>query len=160
MSDALVFCQLRPEHEAALAAFFSDLSVAGDDRFFHPHPFTAEEAHLIATYPGRDLYCAALTAGRVMAYGLLRGWDQGYNVPSLGIAVHPDARGTGLARAFMLYLHATAQQRGAPRIRLKVYPTNVAARRLYESLGYVFNEPAGDAQLVGLLELPRSSRAA
>lgn len=158
--DTLVFCQLRPEHAPALADFFAGLVAAGDDRFFHPHPFTDEEAQLIAAYPGRDLYCAALAGARVMAYGLLRGWDQGYTVPSLGIAVRPDARGSGLARAFMLYLHAAARQRGAPRIRLKVYPTNVAARRLYESLGYCFAEAAGDGQVVGILELPRPAKAA
>jgi len=46
---------------------------------------------------------------------MLRGWDEGYETPSLGIAVHPDARGLGLARTFMGFLHAAASFQGAAR---------------------------------------------
>ena len=63
---------------------------------------------------------------------------------SLGIALAPSARGLGLSRPLMLALHERAQAEGAPRIRLKVYPDNTAAVRLYEGLGYVFaTEEAG-----------------
>jgi ribosomal protein S18 acetylase RimI-like enzyme len=158
LDPVLEFRRLTPGLEAGLAAFFSDLRAAGDDRFFHPHPFTAEEAARICGYAGRDLYFAAV-AGRVLGYGLLRGWDEGYEVPSLGVAVHPTARGTGLARAFMHYLHAAAAVRRAPRVRLKVYHGNVAARRLYERLGYVFGGES-NGQLVGVLSLEARAHAA
>jgi ribosomal protein S18 acetylase RimI-like enzyme len=149
---ALEFTRLKPADEGALADFFAALSAGGDDRFFHPHPFTPGEAARVCRFAGRDLYLAASRAGRVLAYGMLRGWDEGYAVPSLGVAVHPEARGTGLARAFMTYLHAAARAAGAARVRLKVYPSNHAARRLYESLGYEW-QPGADEQLVGLCEL-------
>jgi ribosomal protein S18 acetylase RimI-like enzyme len=82
---------------------------------------------------------------------MLRGWDEGYEVPSLGIAVLASARGTGLGRTFMQFLHSAARLQGAPRVRLKVYPENAAAWRLYESLGYCF-EPGADHQLLGIYE--------
>jgi ribosomal protein S18 acetylase RimI-like enzyme len=74
----------------------------------------------------------------------------------LGIAVHPDARGLGLARMFMQFLHAAARQYGAARVRLKVYPANSAARRLYESLGYRF-ESTPDDQLLGIFDYVQSA---
>lgn len=151
--DALEFRRAAPAHRRALGDLFTALLDQGDHQFFHPHPFTAEEAMRIVTHPGRDLYLLALRGDKALAYGLLRGWDEGYAVPSLGIALHPDARGTGLSRAFMGFMHAAARLRGAPRVRLKVYPDNVPARRLYESLGYVFTDRASDGQLVGVLEL-------
>jgi ribosomal-protein-alanine N-acetyltransferase len=154
----LEFC--RAADAAALADFFAALVAAGDDRFFHPHPFTNADARRVCAHAGRDLYLVATDAGRVVAYGLLRGWDAGFDVPSLGIAVHPNERGSGVARAFMHYLHAAARRHGAPRVRLKVYPDNLAARTLYESLGYVFTEKAADGQLIGLLDLSRRCRAA
>jgi GNAT superfamily N-acetyltransferase len=160
MDDALAFRRLLPSDGPALVAFFDDLSSSGDTKFFHPHPFTHDHAYLIASYPGRDLYAGAVAGGRILAYGLLRGWDQGYPVPSLGVALHPAARGTGLSRAFMSYLHSAARLRGSPRVRLKVYPENHAARRLYESLGYAFAEAAPDGQLVGVLDLGRGAKAA
>ncbi len=150
--DALEFCRIGPEWESGLAQFFVALDRHGDTRHFHPHPFTQSEAHRISTYPGADLYYVATTGREVLAYGMLRGWDQGFETPSLGIAVHPQQRGTGLARAFMLFLHAAARGRGARRIRLKVYPDNLPAVRLYTSLGYqIVGEESG--QLVACVDL-------
>ncbi len=148
----LEFSRITERHEPALAAFFADLVGRGDERLFHPHPLTAEHATRLAAYRGRDLYYVATRGEAVLAYGLLRGWDEGFDVPSLGIAVHPAARGHGLARPFMLFLHAAARLRGARRIRLKVYPYNTPARSLYESLGYRL-EPGADGQLVGFCAL-------
>src|SRR5258707_5978777 len=95
---ALELCRVCRRHERALASFFEALVARGDDRWFHPHPFTAEYASRLAAHEGRDLYYVATRGDKVAAYGMLRGWDDGYEVPSLGIAVHPDARGFGLAR--------------------------------------------------------------
>jgi ribosomal protein S18 acetylase RimI-like enzyme len=148
----LEFCRVSARHGPSLAGFFQALCSAGDERWFHPHPLTEAHAARLATYVGRDLYYVATRGDAVLAYGLLRGWDEGYETPSLGIAVHPAARGRGLARPFMTFLHAAARQQGARRIRLKVYPDNTPARRLYESLGYRL-EPGSDGQLVGFCQL-------
>jgi ribosomal protein S18 acetylase RimI-like enzyme len=149
---SLEFLRLRPELASALAEFFRVLTKSGATKQFHPHPFTMEEAVWICAYSGRDLYSAAVTGGEVLGYGLLRGWDEGFEVPSLGIAIHPFYTGAGLGRALMHYLHSFARLRGAKRIRLKVYPDNLRAVRLYETLGYRFEEKLSGEQLVGYLE--------
>jgi GNAT superfamily N-acetyltransferase len=158
-SPVLEFRRLGPALEAGLAGLFAGLAAAGDDQFFHPHPFTPAEAARLCRYAGRDLYYAAVAGDRVLAYGMLRGWDEGYAVPSLGIAVHPAARGTGVAAAFMHFLHAAAAARRAPRVRLKVYPGNVKAKKLYDRLGYVFDGES-HGQLVGVLHLEARGHAA
>lgn len=150
--SVLEFRPISPDLEESLAGFFVEFAGTGDTRQFHPHEFSAEEARCRAQYDGKDLYYVALCNGQVLAYGMLRGWDEGYKVPSLGIALHPVARGTGLARAFMHFLHAAAKARGASSVRLKVYPENVKAVRLYKSLGYTFEKQEA-GQLVGLLVL-------
>lgn len=153
LREQLELRRVGPELEAGLAELFSALVAAGDDRAFHPHPFTPESAAERARYAGLDVYGAAVVDGRVLGYGMLRGWDEGYAVPSLGIAIHPEARGLGLGRLLMEYLHCEARRRGAARIRLKVYPGNTAAVALYRSLGYEFQgEERG--QLVGYKALP------
>ena len=154
--NALEFRVVCPELERPLAQFFCDLSSAGDTRQFHPHEFTDAEAHRRSCYVGNDLYYVAIAGGRILAYGMLRGWDEGFTVPSLGIALHPVSRGTGLARTFMHFLHSAAMLRGAPKVRLKVYPDNVKAVHLYESLGYAF-EAQEAGQLVGFLVLNESA---
>lgn len=152
MSDGLEVVRVTRAHRDGLLRFLADVN--GETGFFNPHPFTAEAVDRIADGTGRDLYYVVTDAGRVLGYGMLRGWDEGYEVPSLGISVHPSARGTGLARALMAFLHAAARARGAARVRLRVHCENLRARRLYESLGYQFAAQEGD-NLVGVLELGR-----
>jgi len=53
----------------------------------------------------------------------------------------------------MIFLHAAARLRNASRVRLKVYPQNERARRLYESMGYSFECEPQSGQLVGYVTL-------
>ncbi len=142
---------------AALAAFFEAL--AADEEavhFFHPHPFDAASARSICEGAGRrkDEYFAAFEEGEVVGYGMLRGWDEGYVVPSFGGCVGARNRGQGLGRALLRHAVECAAARGAPQVMLKVYPENRVARSLYESEGFTFTERASDGvQLVGRLDL-------
>jgi ribosomal protein S18 acetylase RimI-like enzyme len=145
---------LEPDHGSSLARLFERLRENGDDNFFHPHPLTANEAAARANYSGRDFYCVMLSENDLIGYGMLRGWDEGYAIPSLGIALDPAMRGRGYSRILMNFLHRIAKERGAEQVRLKVDPGNKAAIELYRSLGYVL-EPQADGQLLGFLNLGR-----
>lgn len=142
----------RLRHEKALTEFFSTLEQARDDKYFHPHPLTSEEAHKRCTYTGNDLYYVLIERTQVLGYGMLRGWDEGYEVPSLGVVIRASARGFGLAETLIHFLHTAARRRGARKVILRVYRENHAARRLYEKIGYTF-EDSGDAQLRGSIDL-------
>jgi [ribosomal protein S18]-alanine N-acetyltransferase len=154
METALEFCKLRPALKEALAELFETITSNGDSRWFHPHPFTAEKATELCAYRGRDLYYVALAEESILGYGMLRGWDEGYEIPSLGIVLHPSVRGSGLGSTMMHFLHSAARFRGAKRVRLKVYRDNIAAKSMYEKLGYVF-EKSDLPELVGFLELKK-----
>jgi ribosomal protein S18 acetylase RimI-like enzyme len=148
----LEFRRVSPGCEAMLIDFFSILEGNRASRYFHPHPFTAEKAKNLCHYEGKDLYYIALDGTRILGYGMLRGWDEGYDIPSLGIVLHPELRGIGLGKLFMHFLHAAAKLRGARRIRLKVYPENEVAVNLYKNLGYCYEE-THEGQLIGFLDL-------
>jgi GNAT superfamily N-acetyltransferase len=148
----LEFRVVGPYDAQALAEVFSDI----DDAFFRPHPFTHGQAQRIANYVGRDVYALLIEGERPVAYGMLRGWDEGHTIPSLGIAVRTDCLGRGLGRMMMAHLHAEAARRGATGIRLRVYPDNVRARRLYESLGYAYTGQDRD-ELVMLVDVEQNS---
>lgn len=137
-----------PHLVGALEVFFAALKDAGDERQFHPHPLNRAEAERRVRYTGADLYYVLMDEDRVIGYGMLRGWDEGYEIPSLGIAVHPAERGKGLSRFIMLFLHAAAKRRGAKKVRLTVLPDNEPALRLYRELGYAFRD-MGDGRLEG-----------
>ena len=148
----MTYERLGPELASPLAELFEALRETGDERTFHPHPLTPEEAERLCAYAGDDVYAALVEDGRVVAYGMLRGWDAGFEVPSLGLAVHPAERGRGFGRELTERLHEEARRRGASRVRLTVYADNEPARRLYEQLGYELEE-AGGAELIGYMVL-------
>jgi ribosomal protein S18 acetylase RimI-like enzyme len=140
---------LTPEmaHAGALASFFDLLKSAGDERFFHPHELTKAGAQEICRYSGKDYYCLMLSNDEVVAYGMLRGWDEGYDVPSLGIAVSPGFRGIGAGKAMLEFLHLVARLRKCSEVMLKVDRENHKAFELYRAFGYRFQEAPGDILL-------------
>ena len=158
--EPATFVRLSCAHEAGFARFLADLQTNGDHAFFHPHPLDAAAARALVMLAaaGPDEYWL-LAADEVLAYGMLRGWAEGYAVPSLGLAVAPRHRGRGLARRFMHHLHARARDRGARQVRLKVERENSAAHRLYETLGYVFQDHS-PTELLGVLTLAGRPTAA
>lgn len=84
---------------------------------------------------------------------MLRGWDEGFTIPSLWIAVDSTYQGKGIVELLMRFLHVASKLRGAPKIRLKVYPENTAAVGLYRKLGYRFMPDLDQHQYVAYLEL-------
>ena len=140
--------------EGALAALFQAIALdAGALEHFRPHPFTASEAHARANYIGQDLYALMTYSREVVGYGMLRGWDEGFRIPSLGIYIPRPHRGTGASRVLMNYLQFAAKLKGAEGIRLKVHDDNERAFRLYSSLGYRFKDERENNQRVGVCEL-------
>lgn len=151
---SLEMVRLEPRWTGALREFFQDLQGNGDDIFFSPHPSDEKSLRQIASSNGRDLYYLLVEEEKILGYGLLRGWDEGFQVPSLGVAIHPSVRGAGIGKMFMSFLHDLARRRGASRVRLRVHMKNEAAICLYTSFGYVFEEDNNQAELlVGYLNL-------
>jgi ribosomal protein S18 acetylase RimI-like enzyme len=144
--------KLTAEWKHPLLAFLSALEAANETENFHPHPFTESAVDQILRDARKDLYYILAEGKEVLGYGMLRGWDEGYEIPSLGIAIHPRVRGTGLGKVFMHFLHAAVRRRGGEKVRLRVNMSNGRARTLYERLGYRFQAQEGQ-YLVGYLEL-------
>ena len=147
------FCHIGPRHADAVRRFFASLALDSETTAtFHPHPFTAEHALAIAHYGGRDYYAGMLIGDAMVAYGMLRGWDEGYEIPSLGIVVSGSHRGLGLGRGMMEHLHAVARDRGVTTIRLKVYKANTVAAQLYRRMGYVLSDH-NEREWLGILDM-------
>jgi hypothetical protein len=80
-SSSLEIRHLSPSWADALFNFFLELRASGDDKYFHPHPLTKKEVFNIVNYKGKDIYCVMTDANKIIGYGILRGWDEGYEVP-------------------------------------------------------------------------------
>jgi GNAT superfamily N-acetyltransferase len=153
MSAHLRIVPIGSNDTTVVASLFAGIAADPSSAGFHPHPFTAAEAARRVTYRGLDLYVVMACDDVPIGYGMLRGWDEGYSIPSLGIYIVPEYRGRGMSRALVNFLHAAARLRNASQVRLKVYAQNERARRLYESMGYSFECEPQDGQLIGYVTL-------
>ena len=147
--------ELAPRHAEGLADFFQALVDNGDGSFFYPHPLTADEAKRLCRYSGSDQYFVATRAGQILGYGMLRGWDEGHAVPSIGLATHPAHRNKNIAEQVMLGLIRQATNRGASRLRLTAAEGRDRFIGFCMRHGFVF-EPFESGRVIGMLELKPS----
>jgi RimJ/RimL family protein N-acetyltransferase len=80
---------------------------------------------------------------------MLRGWDNGYEVPSYGVLIDEKYNGYGLTRLSLKLAKSICKLRHVPRIMLKVNAGNKIAKRLFEEAG--FNQTGVDARTGNLI---------
>jgi GNAT superfamily N-acetyltransferase len=79
---------------------------------------------------------------------------EGYAIPSLGLATHPDARSQGLSEFLMRGLIQEARNRGAPQLRLTADTSRLRLINFFVRHGFVFS-PFKPGRLLGILDLQR-----
>ena len=72
--------------------------------------------------------------GRIVGYICL--WDVADELHVTNVAVHPDARRRGVARALLESVFAHARAAGSRMVLLEVRPSNTEAIALYDSFGF------------------------
>ncbi len=133
--------KLKPECLERLINFFEEINSTKYTDDFSPHPFNAQYAKLICNYQGRDLYYSILLDGeKMIGYGMLRGWDEGYEIPSIGLCILKKHQGVRLGKLLVNFLETVSRLKGCSKVMLKVKKNNTIAKRLYESQKYVFIE--------------------
>ena len=133
----LDFVPIGPGQLEQLVTLFERNSVAQVTELFDPFTLDAVQARRIALELRRDRFYLALRKQRPVGFSMLRGFDEGYVIPSFGIFVDRDSHGEGIGRALTAWTIEQARALGCKAVRLTVYAANLPARRLYESLGFV-----------------------
>lgn len=152
MRESALIRRLEPTDVIALADFFLVLLADGAERYFHPHPLDRHGAEDVCNEHEPDYFCGGFSEKRLVAYGMLRGWKDGFEFPSLGLAVHPDFRNHGWGRRILDHLHNVALARNCRKIRLTAYRENAQAISLFVKAGYRL-EPYSEDRAVAWLDL-------
>ncbi len=111
-----------------------------DTKYFHPHKFDYESVKSIIENKKEDIYLLFYERNMIIGYGILRGWDEGYSIPSLGILIDKSVRGSGYSRRILNILHEISKSRFSDFIRLTVKTDNTIAINFYEKNGYEFKK--------------------
>jgi ribosomal-protein-alanine N-acetyltransferase len=96
-------------------------------------PWSVESLELMLGEQATGL--VAIEEGKLLGYvGMICVLDEGQLV---NVATHPDSRRRGVGRALMSAIEQLAKDRGIVFLSLEVRESNIAARSLYSSLGWV-----------------------
>lgn len=140
----------------ALARFDANLGAASRASFV-PHAYDENTlARYVARHArGADLSLVAAAGKDIVGYAFLWEFDQLF--PLLGLGVADAWQGRGLGGALLDLLIKEAQASGCDGLELTTLPTNLRARRLYESRGFrvtgEVNNVAGDGRVVRELRM-------
>lgn len=150
------------DYADALGNFFEELAGTDYVKYYHPFPLTREAARKLCGTPTLDHHYILVDVSKptdeIVGHGMLRGWNEGYDIPSLGIVIHPNLSGLGVGKMFVQFLHIMAWLQGCQYVRLTVPKQHVGAVKLYERLGYKWNETIQTdhgEKLCGYVERPR-----
>ena len=124
------------ENFIPLSRLFRENNLTSISRNFHPFPLTTESASLITNQLHQNLYFGAFLEEIIIGFGMLRGWDEGFDVPSLGILVDHLHQHRGIGRLLTNYAISLAESKSCKKIRLSVYEDNLPAMALYSSIGF------------------------
>lgn len=98
-------------------------------RFFFAFGFDADEIARVLAGRGRDVYMGLLLRGELAGFFMLRGWDEGYEVPALGTFISEQYRGRGLMQLTVELTKVICRLRGASRVMYKSHPDNAPAKK-------------------------------
>lgn len=106
-------------------------------RFFSPFSFSPADVSRLLADRERDIFMGMYWQERLVGFFMLRGWDEGYEVPAYGVLIDEGHAGCGLATLSLRAAKAICRLCAAPRLMLKVHPDNGRAKSLFERAGFV-----------------------
>lgn len=135
-SSTITIRQITDADRDDLVRLFEEHNRPETTRHFHPFPLTARTADLICGGAGKDRYYIARCGRAVIGFCMLRGWEEGFEIPSFGVLVDRRHRKQGYGRRMLEFALDQALQLNCSRVRLSVLASNAAAVRLYAAAGF------------------------
>jgi RimJ/RimL family protein N-acetyltransferase len=106
-------------------------------RFFRP--FGYDEASIAAALAqtGQDIFTSLFWDQQLVGFFMLRGWNEGYEVPAFGILIDERYRGYGLEMAALDTAKVICRLRNVSRLMIKMHPDNISAKGVARKTGFV-----------------------
>ena len=105
-------------------------------RYFIPFKYDKKTIEKILIRMVKDQYFGLYVGDLLAGFYMLRGFDQGYEIPSYGVWIGPNFSGLGLATLTLHHAFVWCRANGIATLMLKVHPDNTVAKRLYEAEGF------------------------
>ena len=131
-----VLKEIVPADITELTSFFNRNNTSSILQGFSAFPLKKETAILICSQNHLDKYYLYIEENIIKGFSMLRGWDEGYSIPSFGIFVDKDFQGLGLGSKILNLTLEKCRSLGCQKVRLSVFSSNKIAYKLYTNFGF------------------------
>jgi len=97
-------------------------------RFFYAFDFSEAQIADVLAKKIKDVYSGMFWRGELVGIFMLRGWDDGYDVPSFGVFVAEKYRGGAFMRISLDVAKLICRLSGAERLMATIHPDNISPR--------------------------------
>jgi RimJ/RimL family protein N-acetyltransferase len=84
----------------------------------------------------KDSFWGIYLEKSLIGFHMLRGFDEGYDIPSYGVFISKDFSGKGLSKLTLQHAISYCKINGIKQLMLKVHPENLVAKKIYEDFGF------------------------
>ena len=123
--------------DATALSSFLQTQATGYARFFRPFSFDADAIVDVLANARQDVLMGLYWQDQVVGFFMLRGWNEGYDVPAFGILIDESYRGCGLEMLSLETAKIICRLRGASRMMIKMHPDNISAKGVARKTGFV-----------------------
>jgi RimJ/RimL family protein N-acetyltransferase len=106
-------------------------------KHFTPFEFSVDSIKRILSSVVKDKYLGIFLGNKIIGFYMLRGFDDGYEIPAYGVWISSDFSNKGLSTLTLFHAFSICRLNNIKTLMLKVHPENKIAKKLYESLGFV-----------------------
>ena len=132
----LALRKLESGDAASLGSFFVKNNTDSVTSDFCPFSLSAETAASLLAPGSKDLFFLLEHDGNPVGFGMLRGFDEGYEIPSFGMFIDTDCQGKGFGFELVKRICDFASDSGISSVRLSVFEENHRAIHLYKKFGF------------------------
>jgi len=105
-------------------------------KYFTPFEFSLQSITNIFTQMVKDKFFGIFVNEIIVGFYILRGLDEGYDIPSYGVWISSKFSNKGLSKLTLYHAFSFCRINSISKLMLKVHPENTTAKKLYESLGF------------------------
>lgn len=114
------------------------LSTSSKDynRHFIPFQFDLDSVKAVFNKIKKDYFFGIFLNNALIGFYMLRGFDEGYEIPSYGVFIKESYSNKGLGKLTLDHAVSLCKILDKKRLMLKVHPDNVNAKNLYIKYGF------------------------
>ena len=115
-------------------------------KYFIPFEFNLNIIESFLRNAKKDLFFGLFVDKKMIGFYMLRGFDEGFKVPSYGVFIDENYSGKGLGQLTLFHAISQCKILNVKKLLLKVHPDNLSAKHIYEKNGFIIEgvDPKND----------------